>query len=61
LPERDAFDLVYRHGLDVDATGEHLAMGSTTGHLWIADGGGESWRLLAGHLAPIAAVRFLPD
>jgi hypothetical protein len=31
LPQRDAFDLVYRHGLDVDATGSRLVMGSTTG------------------------------
>ncbi len=59
LPERDCFDLVYRHGLDVDATGEHLAMGSTTGHLWIGDDGGASWRLLAGNLPPIAQVRFV--
>jgi len=61
LPERDCFDLVYRHALDVDASGEHLAMGSTTGHLWLSRDGGTSWRLAAGHLAPIAAVRFLPS
>ncbi len=60
LPERDCFDLVYRHALEVDGSGEHLAMGSTTGHLWASDDGGESWRLLAGNLAPIAAVRRLP-
>ncbi len=40
--------------------GEHLALGSTTRHLWGSDDGGERWRLLAGHLTPIAAVRFLP-
>jgi hypothetical protein len=61
LPECHCFDLVYRHALDVDATGEHLAMGSTTGHLWVSHDGGASWRLAAGHLAPIAAVRFLPS
>lgn len=60
LPERDCFDLVYRHALEVDGSGEHLAMGSTTGHLWASDDGGESWRLLAGNLPPIAAVRHLP-
>ena len=37
LPQRDAYDLVYRHGLDVDATGMQLAMGSTTGALWTSD------------------------
>ncbi len=31
LPQRDAYDLIYRHGLAVDDGGEHLAMGSTTG------------------------------
>jgi hypothetical protein len=36
-------------------------MGSTTGHLWVGHDGGASWRLAAGHLAPIAAVRFLPS
>jgi hypothetical protein len=58
LPQRDAFDLVYRHGLDVDATGTRLAMGSTTGALWVSDDGGESWRLVNAHLPPIYAVRF---
>ena len=42
LPQRDAFDLVYRHGLDVDERGEQLAMGSTTGALWISDDGGDA-------------------
>jgi hypothetical protein len=58
LPQRDAFDLVYRHGLAVDETGERLAMGSTTGHLWISESGGDSWRLAAGNLPPIACVSF---
>jgi hypothetical protein len=58
LPQQDAFDLVYRHGLDVDATGTRLAMGSTTGALWVSDNGGEGWRLVNAHLPPIYAVRF---
>jgi photosystem II stability/assembly factor-like uncharacterized protein len=58
LPQRDAFDLVYRHGLDVDATGRRLAMGSTTGALWVSDNGGEHWSLINAHLPPIYAVRF---
>ena len=58
LPPRDAFDLVYRHGLDVDETGTLLAMGSTTGALWIGDDGGECWQLVNAHLPPIYAVRF---
>ena len=58
LPQHDAFDLVYRHGLDVDASGAQLAMGSTTGSLWISDDGGEGWQLVNAHLPPIYALRF---
>ena len=49
-----AYDLVYRHGLAVDATGERLAFGSTTGGLWISDDGGDRWRI-AGR-APAAGI-----
>ncbi len=59
LPQHDAYDLIYRHGLDVDESGERLAMGSTTGALWISDTGGESWDLLNAHLPPIYALRFV--
>ncbi len=58
LPQGNAFDLIYRHGLAVDTTGERLAMGSTTGSLWTTDNGGEAWSLLSAHLPPIYAVRF---
>lgn len=57
LPQRDAYDLIYRHSLDVDATGTRLAMGSTTGSLWVSDNGGQRWQLLNAHLPPIYAVR----
>jgi hypothetical protein len=59
LPQRDAYDLVYRHGLDVDETGERLAMGSTTGGLWFSDNGGERWAQAPVRLPPIYAVRFI--
>jgi len=58
LPEAGAWDLVYRHALVVDAEGAELAMGSTTGNLWIGGDGGEHWRQIAGHLPPIAQVAF---
>jgi photosystem II stability/assembly factor-like uncharacterized protein len=57
LPQQDAFDLIYRHGLDVDEIGKRLAMGSTTGALWASENGGESWQLVNAHLPPIYAVR----
>ena len=58
LPQRDAYDLVYRHGLDVDAGGTRLAMGSTTGALWTSDDSGEHWQLVNAHLPPIYSVAF---
>ena len=58
LPQTHAYDLVLRHGLDVDTSGTRLAMGSSTGHLWVSENGGDSWKLVAGNLPPIASVRF---
>lgn len=58
LPQEQAFDLVYRHGLDIDASGNRLAMGSTTGSLWATEDGGESWETISAHLPPVYAVRF---
>ena len=58
LPQQDCYDLVYRHGLAVDATGRRLLMGSTTGTLWASDDGGERWAALPAKLPPIHAVRF---
>ncbi len=57
LPQRDAYDLIYRHGLDVDGEGRQLAMGSTTGSLWVSEDAGEDWRLINAHLPPIYAIR----
>lgn len=58
LPQEHAYHLVYRHALDVDASGEVLAMGSTTGGLWLSEDGGDHWNTLALHLPPVYAVRF---
>jgi photosystem II stability/assembly factor-like uncharacterized protein len=57
LPARDAYHLVYRHGLAIAADGQGLAMGSTTGGLWISDDEGRSWEYVSRDLPPIAAVR----
>jgi photosystem II stability/assembly factor-like uncharacterized protein len=58
LPQAHAYDLVYRHALDVDETGSRLAFGSTTGSVWLSEDGGESWQSLSAHLPPVYAVRF---
>ncbi|HVC55297.1 MAG TPA: hypothetical protein VND95_05045 [Stellaceae bacterium] len=58
LPQRHAYDLVLRHALAVDESGERLAFGSTTGGLWLSEDGGESWTMPEARLPPIAVVRF---
>lgn len=58
LPQEHAYDLVFRHALDVDDSGDCLAFGSTTGSLWVSDNGGGSWQTLSLNLPPIYAVRF---
>ena len=60
LPQEHAYDLVYRHGLAVDETGDRLVLGSTTGSLWVSENQGDSWQCVSRHLPPIDAVRFAP-
>jgi sulfur-carrier protein len=52
-------DLVYRHALDVDDTGEVLAFGSTTGSLRVSDDGGDAWQAVSSNLPPIHSVRLV--
>jgi len=58
LPQHHAYDLVWRHALAVDDSGECLAFGSTSGGLWISEDGGDSWSMPNARLPPIAVVRF---
>lgn len=58
LPQHDAYDLVYRHGLAVHPGGEMIAIGSTTGGLWLSENGGDDWQTLSTHLPPIHALTF---
>ena len=59
LPQQHAYDLVWRHGLEVAADGSTLAMGSTSGRLWLGTDGGEQWHEFAVNLPPIAALRWV--
>jgi hypothetical protein len=58
LPQSHAYDIVFRHALAIDDTGDRLAFGSTTGNLWVSEDQGDSWSLVSGTLPPVHAVRF---
>src|SRR5438874_1014853 len=59
LPQEHAYDIVYRHALAIDQTGDRLAFGSTTGGLWVSENQGERWTSISHTLPPIHAVRFV--
>ncbi len=58
LPQSHAYDVVLRHALTIDETGEKLAFGSTTGGLWVTEDGGEGWQEISHTLPPVYAVRW---
>ena len=58
LPQSHAYDVIYRHALALDQTGDRLAMGSTTGGLWVSEDQGGSWTEITHTLPPVYAVRF---
>ena len=53
-------DAARGHALDVDATGDVLAIGSTTGNLWVSEDGGDHWETVSTSLPPVQCVRFGP-
>ena len=59
LPQEHAYDIVFRHALDIDRSGDRLAFGSTTGNVWFSADQGDSWQTLSSHLPPVYCVRFL--
>ncbi|MBK8173925.1 MAG: exo-alpha-sialidase [Rhodospirillales bacterium] len=59
LPQVHAYDVVYRHALAIDTTGERLAFGSTTGGLWVSENQGDTWACVSHTLPPIYAVTFM--
>ncbi len=58
LPQSASYDLIYRHGLAIDASGDRLAMGSTTGGVWISEDQGSNWQALDARLPPVHAICF---
>jgi photosystem II stability/assembly factor-like uncharacterized protein len=56
LPQENAYDVVLRHALD--ASGDLLAFGSTTGNVYVSEDRGDSWHTAANNLPPVYSVRF---
>jgi hypothetical protein len=56
LPQQDAYDVVYRHALD--AEGDRVCFGSTTGNVYVSEDRGESWQCIGNNLPPVHSVRF---
>ena len=59
LPQSQAYHLVYRHGLDITADGQTLAMASITGGLWVSADCGEEWQSVSRDLPPVAMLQFV--
>lgn len=58
LPQQHCYDLIFRHALAVDGSGQHLLMGSTTGGVWATADGGDHWSTVSQNLPPVYAVKF---
>lgn len=56
LPQENAYDIVLRHALD--ASGNRLCFGSTTGNVYLSEDRGESWQCLGNNFPPVYSVRF---
>lgn len=56
LPQDNAYDIVYRHALD--AAGEFVCFGSTTGNVYLSEDRGETWQCLGNNFPPVYSVRF---
>lgn len=56
LPKQYAFDLVFRHGLDIRSG--TLAFGTNNGNVFLSEDFGQNWRQLSGNLARVNAVCF---
>jgi hypothetical protein len=58
LPQEHAYDVVYRHALTIDDTGDRVAFATTTGGLYVTEDQGDRWIEVSHSLPPAHAVRF---
>ena len=47
---------MYRHALDAKAG--RVALGTTTGNVYVSEDGGESWTCVGTNFPPVHSVRF---
>ena len=59
LPQEHAYDLCFRHALDITKDGAGLAFGTTTGSIWTSNDQGDHWQLLSANLPPVYAVQYI--
>jgi hypothetical protein len=59
LPQQHAYDIVFRHALAIDDSGDRLSFGSTTGNLWVSEDQGDHWQTISSTLPPVHAVRWV--
>ena len=56
LPQGHCFDIVYRHALQ--AAGDEVVFGTTTGNLFHSPDRGESWEVVSNYLPMVHSVQF---
>jgi photosystem II stability/assembly factor-like uncharacterized protein len=56
LPQEHSYDIVLRHALD--ASGDCLCFGTSTGNVYLSEDRGDSWRCLGNNFPPVYSVRF---
>ncbi|HXB09357.1 MAG TPA: hypothetical protein VNW04_19665 [Puia sp.] len=56
LPQKDCFDIVYRHALA--SSGDAVAFGTTTGNLFFSPDKGENWQTINNYLPMVYSLQF---
>ena len=58
LPQEHAYDIPYRHALDVSADGLRLCFGTISGNVYISEDRGESWQTVGTGFPLVYSVEF---
>jgi hypothetical protein len=59
LPQEHAYDIAFRHAMDIDPSGRCLVFGTSTGSLFVSENQGDSWQCITSHLPPVYCTRFV--